>query len=122
MQDGSLISNTGHARYTEDPKKRAGDKKDPLHLLPTISLSATARVLKLGSDKYGPWNWRKSEGIKASTYIAAMMRHLFQFMEGEDVDDESGESHLAHIIATCCILMDAEGVGQLVDDRQGRKK
>lgn len=101
----------------EDPKKRAGDLKDPLHLLPTVALRQTARALKCGADKYGVYNWRESDGVKASTYAAAMMRHLLQFMDGEDTDAESGLSHLAHIMATCCILLDAGLCGKLIDDR-----
>ncbi len=85
----------------EDPKKKAGDLKAPMHLLPTVAMRETAHVLKLGADKYGVYNWRGSEGVKASTYSAAIMRHLTQFMDGEDEDEESGHSHLAHIIATC---------------------
>lgn len=100
-----------------DPKKAAGDLKDPLHLFPTEPLRSTSRVLKLGADKYGVYNWRESEGVKASTYTAAILRHLTQFSDGEDVDSESGESHLAHIMATCAILIDAERVGKLIDDR-----
>lgn len=102
---------------SEDPKKTAGDKKDPLHLFPTVAFRAVCRVLALGARKYGVYNWRESDGVKASTYTAAIMRHLTQFMDGEDVDAESGESHLAHIQATCCILQDAERVGKLIDDR-----
>lgn len=101
----------------EDPKKEAGDLKAPLHLLPTVIMRETAHVLKLGVEKYGVYNWRESEGVKASTYTAAIMRHLTQFMDGEDVDEESGRSHLAHITATCSILLDAESVGKLIDDR-----
>lgn len=100
-----------------DPKRDAGDKKDPLHLLPTVALRALARVLKLGADKYGVYNWRESEGVRAQTYSAAIMRHLTQFMDGEDADGESGESHLAHIMASCAILLDAEKAGRLIDDR-----
>jgi hypothetical protein len=100
-----------------DPKKSAGDLKDPMHLLPTGPLRSLARVLKLGADKYGVYNWRESDGVKASTYTAAMLRHITQFMDGEDIDAESGESHLAHIMATCSILLDAERVGKLIDDR-----
>ena len=106
----------------EDPKKQAGDLKDPLHLLPTVAMRQTAHVLALGAAKYGVYNWRESEGVKASTYAAAIMRHLTQFMDGEDVDEESGRSHLAHIMATCSILLDADRVGKLIDDRPKVKK
>jgi len=102
----------------EDPKKKAGELKDPLHLLPTVAMRKTAHVLALGARKYGVYNWRYSDGIKASTYVAAIMRHLTQFMDGEIVADESGISHLAHIMATCSILLDAEHAGHLIDDRE----
>lgn len=101
----------------EDPKKEAGDLKDPLHLFPTAALRETSRVLHLGAGKYGVYNWRESGGIKTSVYVAAILRHLTQHMDGEDTDAESGCSHLAHIIATCDILLDADRVGNLVDDR-----
>jgi hypothetical protein len=101
-----------------DPKKQAGDQKDPLHLLPTVALRQAAGALACGADKYGVYNWRDSDGVLASTYSAALMRHLLQFMDGEDVDSESGLSHLAHIMATCCILLDAELCGKLIDDRR----
>lgn len=107
---------------SEDPKKKAGDLKAPLHILPTVALRETAHVLKLGADKYGVYNWREPDGIKATTYTAAMMRHLLQYTDGEDVDEESGRSHLAHIMATCSILLDAERVGNLIDDRPKLKK
>jgi len=100
-----------------DPKKQAGDLKHPLHLLPTVALVQTAHVLKLGADKYGVYNWRESAGVKASTYTAAIFRHLVQYMDGEDVDEESGKSHLAHIMATCSILLDADSAGNAIDDR-----
>ena len=100
-----------------DPKKINGDMKAPLHLLPSKPLIDGSYVLKLGCEKYGAYNWRNSEGVCASTYIGAIMRHLLQYKDGEDVDEESGKSHLAHILATCCILIDAEQVGKLIDDR-----
>jgi hypothetical protein len=104
-----------------DPKAKAGAIKCPLHLLPTVALRETAHVMQLGAKKYGEYNWRESEGVCASTYIGAIMRHLLQFTDGEDADSESNRSHLAHIVATCCILLDAESVGKLIDDRPKRK-
>lgn len=104
----------------QDPKKVAGDKKPQMHLLPTIAKIATVKVLELGAKKYGEYNWRTSEGLKANTYIAAIHRHLDQFSDGEDLDEESQVSHLAHIMATCSILMDAAVCGKLIDDRYKR--
>jgi len=111
------VEETSKCTTPLDPKKQAGDLKHPLHLLPTVALVQTAHVLKLGADKYGVYNWRESAGVKASTYTAAIFRHLVQYMDGEDVDEESGKSPLAHIMATCSILLDADSVGNVIDDR-----
>ena len=100
-----------------DPKGDAGCKKAPLWLLPPKALEEASWVHKLGADKYGPWNWRKTR-VKASTYISAIMRHLtLGWAKGEDIDTESGRSHLAHIVANCNILMDAQDHHCLDDDR-----
>ncbi len=69
-----------------------------------------------GASKYKPYNWRHVN-VCATTYIAAIMRHLDAFRNGEDCAEDSGCHHLAHIIANCNILLDAEQAGTLVDDR-----
>ena len=102
-----------------DPKGHAGSLKTPLGLIPPTAMEQTAWVHKLGSDKYGPWNWRKT-GVCASTYVNAILRHLNAWRDGEDLDPESGFSHLAHIACSANILMDAAKVGKLQDDRNKR--
>ena len=100
-----------------DPKGYAGSLKAPLFLLPSFPLHETSWVLKFGAEKYGKFNWRENE-VCASTYRSAMQRHLDQWFDGgEDVDEETQRSHLAHVIANACILMDAAKHGTLVDDR-----
>lgn len=99
-----------------DPKGEAGSKKCPLHLIPASAMEETAYVHQLGSKKYGEMNWRKT-GVSANTYIAAIMRHLNAYREGEDLDPESGRSHIAHIAANANILLDAAACNTLADDR-----
>lgn len=99
-----------------DPKGEAGDKKAPMYLLPPYALEQTAWVHKLGASKYGPYNWRRT-GVCATTYVSAIMRHLNAWRDGEDLDPESGISHIAHIAASCNILLDAKYCGKLQDDR-----
>lgn len=74
--------------------------KLPLHLLSTEALNQTAAVLAFGADKYAAHNWRK--GFQWSRPMSAALRHITAFNAGEDVDPESGLSHLAH--AMCCIM------------------
>ncbi len=51
------------------------------------------------------------------TYIAAAMRHIFAYMDGQDEDEETGHPHIAHAIACLGILADATENGQLIDNR-----
>ena len=104
-----------------DPKGAAGAVKTPLGLIPPHAMEQTAWVHKLGADKYGPWNWRET-GVCASTYVNAILRHLNAWRDGEDLDPESGISHLAHVACSANILMDAEYCGKLQDDRNKAQK
>tara|TARA_R110000764_G_scaffold35204_2_gene78733 strand:+ start:12945 stop:13280 length:336 start_codon:yes stop_codon:yes gene_type:complete len=99
-----------------DPKAAAGAKKLPLQLLPPIFNAETAKVLAHGAEKYGEWNWRE-KGIKTMTYVGAIRRHLDAYLDGEDLDPESGLRHLAHIAASVAVLLDSENVGTLTDTR-----
>jgi hypothetical protein len=74
--------------------------KPPMELLPFEALIEVSKVLAFGAKKYSPWNW--FNGMKHSRLIGAAFRHLAAYQQGEDNDEESGLSHLAH--ATCCIL------------------
>lgn len=99
-----------------DPKGEVGATKPPLGLIPPIAMEAAAWAHKLGSEKYGTFNWRAT-GVCASTYVSAMMRHLNAWRDGEDLDPESGVSHLGHVIASANILLDSAHCGTLQDDR-----
>lgn len=96
----------------DDPKGAVGATKCPLHLLPPHSLRQVAEALKTGAVKYGPYNWRASD-VCASTYVAAMLRHLTSWWDGELIDPDSGVSHLAHVAAGALIVMDAQNEGTL---------
>ena len=92
--------------------------KLPLNLLSTEALNQTAAVLKFGAQKYAEHNWRA--GFMWSRPLAAAMRHIMAFNDGEDKDPESGLSHLAH--AACCImfLLEFEKTHPHLDDRYKR--
>ena len=102
--------------HYNDPKGAIGATKVPLGLIPPHAMEQTAWVHKLGADKYGAWNWRET-GVCASTYVNAILRHLNAWRDGEDLDPESGISHLAHVACSANILMDAGYCGKLQDDR-----
>lgn len=97
---------------TEDVKKAAGMVKPQLVLMPPIAEELICKVLASGAAKYGEWNWRLS-GVEMTTYVSAIKRHLAAVHSGEWLDPESGVPHVAHIAASCCILMDADNLGLL---------
>uniref|UniRef100_A0AAU7VGK4 dATP/dGTP diphosphohydrolase N-terminal domain-containing protein n=1 Tax=Dinoroseobacter phage vB_DshS_R26L TaxID=3161158 RepID=A0AAU7VGK4_9CAUD len=69
-----------------------------------------------GALKYGRHNYRAS-GVRASVYLDAAYGHLDQFCEGENVDQDSGLSHVTKAIASLVVLRDAMMNDFWVDDR-----
>jgi hypothetical protein len=93
------------------------DGKAPLEFLVGGRVDdAEARVLAHGASKYGRKNWR-TDPILLTTYVGAIRRHLNAWAEGEDLDPDSGEHHLAHIRACCAVALDAVNVRTAIDDR-----
>lgn len=74
--------------------------KPMMGLLSSLWLVGVAQVLTFGAKKYASHNWRK--GINQSRLMDAALRHLASFNGGEDLDPETGLSHLLH--ASCCIM------------------
>ena len=105
---GGTASGTGSAMKFDTDKL-------PVNLLSSEALLQTAAVLKFGADKYHAHNWR--DGFAWSRPLAAAMRHIMAYNDGEDKDPESGLSHLAH--AACCImfLLEFEKTHPELDDR-----
>jgi len=100
-----------------NPKDAYGDKKPDLSLIPPPALLAEAKVMQLGANKYGAYNWREKT-VRARVYTAAAMRHILAWQDGVDIDEESGESHLAHARACLGILIDAFARNKIDDDRK----
>lgn len=100
----------------ENPKDRLGLKKPPLRLVPPAALLYMAKVMGLGAAKYGPYNWRQKK-VRYTVYLEAAMRHILSALDGEEIDPESGQPHVAHAAACMAIVLDAKATGNLVDDR-----
>lgn len=92
--------------------------KLPMSLLPTIALQEVSKVLDFGAKKYDAHNWRK--GFVWSRLTDATLRHLLAWKEGEDLDPESGISHLAHAACNLMFLLEFEKTGKGKDDRYKR--
>jgi len=99
-----------------NPKTRFGIQKTPLHLVPPEAIRQMAWAFALGAEKYGPYNWR-DERVSSSVYYAAAKRHLDAWWDGEDLDPDTGKSHLGNAMACLAILVDAARNQSLNDDR-----
>lgn len=92
--------------------------KPPVSLIYPPAVLEEARVMGFGAQKYAAHNWRK--GMAHTRLSDAAMRHVLAWVSGEDLDPESGLSHLAH--ARCClgILMGLIDLHPELDDRYGQ--
>ena len=100
-----------------NPKDMVGSDKIPFHLWPETASAMGAMAILDGNLKYGRTNWRAA-GVKVSIYYDALRRHMnAYFDEGEDIDPDSGLSHLSHALACIAIIIDADAAGKLTDDR-----
>ena len=99
-----------------NPKDAIGSTKLPMHLIPGSAKAWLALAFLEGALKYGKYNWRVA-GVRASIYLDAMERHLEKYKNGEWDDAQTGVPHLASIMACAAIILDAESVGKLTDDR-----
>ena len=82
--------------------------KDKLRydLVPFGAVDKIARVFTYGATKYSPWNWLHLEEVRL---LAAAFRHLSKHAQGEELDPESGYSHLSHAATTIIMLMHRRG-------------
>jgi hypothetical protein len=110
-----------------NPKDLLGATKPQLHLVPPSALVHMAKGMEYGGygthlngkkirEGYGPYNWRDKK-VRATVYVAAALRHLLSYLDGEDEAQDSGVLHLAHAADCCAILIDAQENNCLLDDR-----
>jgi len=76
--------------------------KAALDLIPLEALIGLGNVLTFGAKKYQRANW--ANGIEYSRLISAAMRHITAFNAGQDVDPESGLSHIDHALCNLAFL------------------
>lgn len=104
-----------------NPKDAVGTKKVPFSVLPCKVIAEVGLALLEGARKYGRHNYRVA-GVRASVYIDALMRHLCSWWEGEDIDPDSGLSHITKAIACLFVLRDSMNIGNWNDDRPPKIK
>jgi hypothetical protein len=105
--------------FLKEAAAKSGTKHDTgkvdLTLVPLVATEAEARALMFGEKKYGRYNY--TQGFEASRLVAACLRHVMAYQDGEDTDPESGLPHLGHAKACLSMLLHCDQLGTLRDNR-----
>lgn len=96
--------------------KKFDSNKIDLSFVSINMKKAVAEALQYGAEKYGRDNYHA--GLSSNRLIGALERHLELWKNKEEVDSESGLSHLSHMAATLQMIVDSIALGSLQDDRK----
>ena len=78
--------------------------KNRWDLLPMDVMDDVVNILTMWSVKYSD-HWRRDVEDKENRYYSALIRHLSQYKQGIEIDEESWKSHLAHVIVNWIFLL-----------------
>lgn len=83
--------------------------------IPSEVILEWGEVYTYGEEKYGRDNWK--QGNDWHEFYGSVLRHMFAFWGGEDIDPESGMPHLVQALWNCGALryFQLHGIG--TDDR-----
>lgn len=62
------------------------------------------KAFAAGKVKYGDWNYKKSLAITRT--CSAALRHIYQFLDGENNDAETNSNHLGNAMANLAMAID----------------
>ena len=99
-----------------NPKSAAATSRLDVSLFPMTAIAYGALGMTEGDYKYRGYNYRK-DGVRVSTYISAINRHMFKFYNGEWADSLTGVPHLASMLSCVAILIDGFEMENINDDR-----
>lgn len=94
--------NYSETKPSESEGLRYNDGKLKWSLVDFDALEDMVKVLEFGAQKYSANNWKK--GLNTDEIAESMMRHLFAYLQGEDIDPESGLPHTGHIMCNAMFL------------------
>lgn len=89
--------------------------KPPVAYIPIAGIMAEAEAFGFGAKKYDAWNYKN--GLAVVRTLSAAVRHIYQFLSGEDKDVESGVHHLGCARANIAMALDTLANHPELDDR-----
>lgn len=96
-------SGSGEVRITSSTGGQKGQKMAQVGSVDPLALLRVAEVAGFGAQKYERLNFMR--GYDWDLSFDALQRHLLQFWNGEDRDEESGLLHVAHAAWHCLALI-----------------
>lgn len=99
----------------EKELKKLDSEKVPLQLVPTRLIWAVGTVLGFGAKKYAPRAWE--QGFEWSRAYGALQRHLLDFWDGIEADEETGYPVLWHAACELAFLIEWAETHRENDDR-----
>jgi len=102
-------------RHKPDGGYKLDQDKQRWDLLPIRPMRKVVDVYTRGSKKYADRNWEN--GMKWSRVYGALLRHVTAFWNGESIDEEGGQHHLASVVFSALALMQYEEDFPDLDDR-----
>ena len=90
--------------------------KPRFDLIPPEMLTALSTIITFGANKYGVRNWEQGD-MEYSRIFNALMRHMLAWWSREDLDPETGKSHLWHAACNIAFLVTYEAREIGIDDR-----
>lgn len=106
----------------EQGAMRFNTDKPPLSMIVEAkhALNGCASVLQFGAKKYARGNWHK--GLRHTEICDSLLRHMSAYLAGEDIDPESGLSHVDHILCNALFLSEGVRTHPELDDRSEELK
>lgn len=116
-EPGRAVPVLEEKRVTEDRRSalKFDSGKPQMGLISSKFLKGLAQVLTFGAKKYAAHNWRK--GFTWSRPYDALQRHLNDFNDGHDLDEETGLPLLYHAACELMFLAELYEVRKDLDDR-----
>lgn len=87
--------------------------------MPIDPILFVAKVFEHGIGKYEENSWRDHPADSKRVY-SSIMRHMFAWKLGEEIDSESGLPHLDHALAQLMILIQNEEDDRRSTSQRGR--
>lgn len=104
----AIRSDGGGLRYDEG--------KSRVDLIPSDALMVLGEVYAAGAKKYAPRNWER--GMPWSKVLGPLLRHLYKWMSGAKIDEETGQLHIAMVVWNAMALLTYELRAIGTDDRK----